>query len=424
LKGHGASTNAHSGGFRCLIAAKAGNRHIIFGPGIPTCYILERERIFVVDDAHNLEAREHLLRVQARVAEEAVAQQRVITEKIANNAQLADIGQKVLDATLAYQTERNPFCETVLAHIARAVEAACQALGLDLQKGVVHGVLPMRGLGASSSDFYGTGVALVTIDASLVPFTGMLTDLLAESFEYRETDDGLTVVLDAEACLRRITGGKTMIETHQDAMEGREALIHYWERFFLHFAGLSFSWPMPKLTEAQEAIKFQLTSAMEVFVVGHEYGHHSHRHNADALAASSIPPEEAYAYEFEADRTAWSIAKYLGAAGFSGKLTPVRNLWMESSAGAVAYLSAAEAVRRVRSILEIGTDKDRPSLTHPLTEDRLVALERWDGFVNDPLEADFRRLRHFVGYLIGHLYRYLRPKFFAGHRAGFRPIHL
>jgi hypothetical protein len=163
---------------------------------------------------------------------------------------------------------------------------------------------------------------------------------------------------------------------------------------------------------------------MEVFVVGHEYGHHIHGHNVGGGAASSVPSEEAYRYEFEADRTAWSIAKYLGAAGFAGKPTKVRNMWMEASAGAVAYLSAAEEVRRVRRILESGSDDDQPSLTHPLTYNRLVALDQWDGFANHPLEADFRAQRRFVGRLIGLLYRYLRPKFFAGHEAGYRPTHL
>jgi hypothetical protein len=148
------------------------------------------------------------------------------------------------------------------------VDIACGSLALNLQKGIVRGVLPARGLSASSSDFFGTGVAIITIDRSLVPFT----DLLAESFEYRETDDGLAVVPDAAMCFRRIVDGKTLLESHDDAIAGRETLIHHWERFFLHFAGLSFHWPNAELTEAQYAIKFRLTSAMEVFVVGHEYG--------------------------------------------------------------------------------------------------------------------------------------------------------
>jgi len=374
-----------------------------------------------MSDPYHDEAREHFLRIKTRVTQEAMEKQKLISEKL-TNTQISDLGQKVLEVTIANQV--NPGCETVLAVIARAVDAACDGLGLNIQKGVVRGVLPIRGIGAVSSDFYGTGVAIVGIDASLVPFTGMLTDLLADSFEYRDTPDSLAVVLDADACLQKITEGKTLMKTHQDALAGRETLISFWERFFLHFAGLSMSWPQAKFTDAQKEIKFQLTSAMEVFVVGHEYAHHIHGHNAGPGAASSVPSEEAYRYEFEADRTAWRIAKYLGAAGFAGRPTSIRNAWMESSAGAVAYLSAAQAVQRVRSVLESGSDEDRPSPTHPLIYDRLVALEQWDGFSNDPLEADFRAQRRFVGRLIALLYRYLRPKFFAAHKAGFRPTHL
>jgi hypothetical protein len=375
------------------------------------------------DDPHHHEAREHLLRIQRRVGDEASAQQAAINEKIANNVALADLGHRILDATLANQISQNPFSEVVLGQIVRAVEAACEALNLDLQKGVVPGVFPVRGLGAYSSDFYGTGIAIVGIDALLVPFTGMLTDLLVETFEYVETTDGLGVVPDPARCLERLTGGKSILDTASHAQQGRESLIHYWEHFFLHFAGLSFPWPQPNLTDAQQAIKYQITSAMEVFVVAHEYGHHIHRHNAGASAASAVPTEEAYKYELEADRTAWLIAKHLGASGFAGKPTDIRNTWMESSAGMVAYLTAADMVRRVRDILETGAITVPYSPSHPSIRERLAALERWDGF-EELSRAEFRVQRWFLCALIDQICKYISPKFYAAHEAGFRPTHL
>jgi hypothetical protein len=375
-----------------------------------------------MSNAHNLEAREHLVRIQARMAADAVSRQRELTERLANT-RVSDLGQSTLAAILAEQGEHNPYCEPVLASINRGVDAACHALGLDLQNGVVTGVLPRRGLGAFSSDFYGTGVAIVAIDSAVVPFTGMLTDLLAESFEYRETADGLAIVMDERSCLERIIGGKTLVESSLDAREGRDTLVHYWECFFLHFAGLSMPWPKAELTEAQKAIKFQLTSAMEVFVVGHEYGHHINRHNSGVSASSFVPTDEAHGHELEADRTAWIIAKFLGAVGFAGKPTEVRNTWMESSAGAVAYLVAAEVARRVREILETGTADEQQSMSHPSLNDRLWALERWNGFDDEPLKADFHHQRRFLGNVISGVYNHLKLKFVAAHREGFRPTH-
>ena len=50
----------------------------------------------MIDDQQYSEAREHLLRIKARVAEQAVERQRAINEKIAGNANLADIGHKLI----------------------------------------------------------------------------------------------------------------------------------------------------------------------------------------------------------------------------------------------------------------------------------------------------------------------------------------
>ncbi len=354
---------------------------------------------------------------------EAIERQRAINEKIAGNEKLADIGLKVLDATLTNQTDHNPYSAVVLREIVRGVDAACEALGYDLGKGVIPGVLPIRGLGAFSSDFYGTGIAIVGIDAALIPFTGMLTDLFAETFIYEETDGGLSIVPDPARTVDRLIGGKTILENNKDGREGRDSLIHYWERFLLHFAGLSFSWPQPRLTPDQSAIKFQLSSAMEVFVVGHEYGHHIHRHNTGDDAASTLPTEDAYRHELEADTTAWRIAKYLGSIGFAGKPTNKRNLWMESSAGATIYLATADMVRCVREILETGGVTEPTSPTHPSIRQRLAALHHWDDF-EESMRADFRIRRWFLCKVVQDIYEYLIPKFLAAHKAGFRPTHL
>jgi hypothetical protein len=55
-------------------------------------------------DDHIREAREHLLRIQERVARDAVAQQQMLTAKLAST-RLSEYGQRVLDAVIAQQAE-------------------------------------------------------------------------------------------------------------------------------------------------------------------------------------------------------------------------------------------------------------------------------------------------------------------------------
>jgi hypothetical protein len=63
----------------------------------------------------------------------------------------------------------------------------------------------------------------------------MLTDLFAETFIYERTNGGLSIVPDPERTVERLIGGKTILENSKEAMGGRDSLVHYWERFFLHF---------------------------------------------------------------------------------------------------------------------------------------------------------------------------------------------
>jgi hypothetical protein len=93
--------------------------------------------------AHRREGLQHLQRIRSRVAAEALARQRAIVERLAH-PELGPIAQRTLDAI---QSGQSAACETVLRNIVCGVDAACQALGLDTQEGVVSGVLPIRGIG-------------------------------------------------------------------------------------------------------------------------------------------------------------------------------------------------------------------------------------------------------------------------------------
>jgi hypothetical protein len=160
---------------------------------------------------------------------------------------------------------------------------------------------------------------------------------------------------------------------------------------------------------------------MEVFAIGHEYGHHIAQHNAGDAACSSVSYENSLRFELEADEIAWTVSAMLGAAGFAGEPTKVVNAWMQSGAGAVLFLVAADLIRQTRQVLTTGRVSDKQSLTHPSAKQRLKALRDWPAFAHHPLRAEFHHRRRFLDRLLVGTFNQLAPRFWAAHRAGIRP---
>ena len=301
----------------------------------------------------------------------------------------------------------NPQAHVALEQISKALDYACESFGLDLDLGMPPTGLPPIANDAVRDDFFGAGKSIL---GSLVSFTDALAGLIIESMEIVRGADGAYVECDDATCLARF--------------KQNEALRHRWERLFFRFSGVEFTDvpPDPPLSDEQTTIKYQLTSAMEVFVLGREYGHHAIRHaGASRLLRGSHQGK--FVREFEADELAFLLGSFLGARGYSGSVSNYRNTWMESGAGAVAVLRATEAYRRVRGVLTSGTHLDEGLLERPTHVDRLLALEKWDTTSNGTLGQLFQRQRSLVGRLIPLIYNELKTHFPIARRYGLLPQH-
>jgi hypothetical protein len=293
----------------------------------------------------------------------------------------------------------NPGAETALDYIATAIEIACDNLSLDIHAGVIPAVTPMVGVEGSSLDFFGAGTGIA---GTLATFAHKLSTLLARSISFEPR--GLKIIIDVERSIRKIKA-----DPH---------LRGEWERFILHGAGIFFNTEPEEheLTKRHEELKVQLMSAIEVFGLAREYGHH---------IARNMPnegPEKRRFMNFEPDllahEIAWTIGQYLGKRCFAGVFSGSRNTWMESGAGAVALLTGARVIRCTRDIIETGTHNDE---ARPDYIARLRALEDWNGFDDDPNKQRFRHQRWLFGRLIPSIFNELKMRFWAGHKAGFRP---
>jgi hypothetical protein len=293
----------------------------------------------------------------------------------------------------------NPGAETALNYITTGIEIACDNLRLDLQAGVIPGVTPTVGVAASSLDFFGAGTGIV---GTLATFAHKLSTLLARSISFDA--GGRNILIDDERCVRRI---KT-----------NSRLRREWERFMLHGAGIFFNTEPeePRLTKHQEELKIQLMSAIEVFGLAREYGHHIAQYTRnEALENRRFTNLET---DLLADEIAWTIGQYLGKRCFAGTFSSNRNTWMESGAGAVALLTGARVIRCTRDVVETGTHNDE---SRPGYIARLEALEDWNGFDDDPNKQRFRYQRWLVGRLIPSVFNEMNMRFWAAHKAGFRP---
>lgn len=297
----------------------------------------------------------------------------------------------------------NSPAHNTLRHIARGIEFACKNTGRDVDAGVMAGFAPTAGIGATSDDFFSAGAAFF---GSLVSFTDRLAGLLVRTMAFGEDQNGDWIDIDDEACLKRIS---------ED-----EELRAKWERFFLYGAGIFFDIDeqLQTLSNRQRAAAVQLTSAMEVFILGHEYCYHmaKAREESDVLLASG---QTAFQREFEADEAAGVLSKFLGVRGFAGDMTKHRNTWMESGAGAAAVICAAECVKYTHQILQTGAYLEN-TLARPSGSERLTAIENWSCFAEDSLAPRFRDQRRFMWRVIPGICNSLKTRFCAAHQRGYR----
>lgn len=141
-------------------------------------------------------------------------------------------------------------------------------------------------------------------------------------------------------------------------------LVFYWNRIFMSFAfsGTHATVPFKPCAPTGELLLVeQVARAMELFIVGHEYGHHHLGHGRDIEA-------DPRAEEYAADQFALRMCRPIGER----ERRPIWNPYLASGAGGVIMLKALEVLRIYEQAL--GGTILRGD-THPSVNDR---IERFD----------------------------------------------
>lgn len=242
----------------------------------------------------------------------------------------------------------NPSAEAFHASLCDDIEREMARQGLASQRNVARGIEPRTGPFASKTGVIMTDESIVTVGTFTYRFCGIV----------------------AKACLRTILLAPDYWQSDAFTPAGANILLRqnmptamYWNSIFMSFSMSGTHSTIPFEPSNPEDVWHveQVARAMELFIVGHEYGHHHLAHGRDIGA-------DPRAEEFAADQFALRLCRPIGHAD----RTPKWNPYLASGAGGVIVLKALQILHRFETVLGEPPVKD---VTHPEIDERIARFD-------------------------------------------------
>jgi len=242
----------------------------------------------------------------------------------------------------------NPAADAFHAALCDDIEAEMARQGIKSHEQVARGIEPRTGPFASKVGVIMTDQSIVTVGAFTYRFCG----LVAKAFHR-------TTMLDApfwQADDYSEAKARLLLRANMPA-----AL--YWHRIMMSFAmsGTHATVPFQPANRIELPLVEQVARAMELFIVGHEYGHHHLGHGRDIGA-------DPRAEEFAADQFALRLCEPIGKRD----RRPTWNPYLASGAGGAIILKALEMVRLFERALG---GKLPAGDTHPSADERIARFD-------------------------------------------------
>ncbi len=331
-----------------------------------------KEDIKVAEDyrrqhqARHSQARQAFASAQGKIMGSMLDHLGTFTEKPAEALELL---QHSLDEA-GHPPEEDPLSQKILIALCQRIEAAASLAKLDLRGGVSAGTVMGGSLHARQVPVLETDASILLVTATLFGMCNRVAKLIARTASISDVEqDGKNFV-----CVEYAP------DDPQEAFDRDKDLLSDWRQTLLDFAvnlerpdlGRTYA-----LTGLEQVLWGQALASMELFVVGHEYGHHLASHGVDIQDSNVIAfPEESYEMELEADRYGALLA---GVASMSDSFP---NMYAISCIGPLIVLTVLEYSYRGHSLLNTGKLPLVSTDPHPPLEERAEALRAAVPFFN------------------------------------------
>jgi hypothetical protein len=245
----------------------------------------------------------------------------------------------------------------IIAGLCPDIETTISRLGYDIKEEVFFGVVSSGEYNALADRVPESDAFILLFEDELFTLCNQLSKIIIQGLpDFKITDSSYTFNSKAQII-------KTFCDSNQALQKRFDELAVYG---ILH--GKPTYTPQYKLDERYEPFHYPLLRSIELFIVGHEYGHvlAGHLHNQATLRIGAItqdtkPDFDAWDQEFEAD-----------ARGFELMInTAERDHFPFSYLGAELFFIFLDLDERVNSLWYDGTEKiSAGTRYHPPSRDR------------------------------------------------------
>lgn len=332
-------------------------------------------------------------------------------EKERQRVSLREISREVEVVPSRYE---DPLRYRMIRKRAEQIESAAIAHGMDPRDRPLLGTLPTGQVNAVTYLVPGSRDHVVLLERELFTFALLLSKVVCCTFPAESSASGRTTFFTGPAAVRR------RIEEHP------ELLARFTEVLLAYALTGRPTFARPYLPErAHQHLALVLRTSMELFVLGHEYGHVLAGHLSQV---SRTTPCRARLHDVDALEYSWKQEYEADAIGCRLAYSAMRDLGYDSALsfwGADSFFSGMDVMDRATSLLLHGDEERQTLSSHPPSghrRERLRAVLPEIAMENHP-EENIRpvQLGRTIQAVIEELWLRSRPSVVNAHKRGLRP---